>query len=274
MDIAGMVNNLVEDGYGIAPARAKVAHDIFLAAIKAAGFKDNITIKGGVVMSGLSKNVRRATMDMDVDFVRYSIGDTAIQRFVKKLNALEGVNISVQGPIIELKHQEYRGKRVYLSITDRSGTQVVTKVDIGVHTRAEVKQKDFTFAVVTAAKGVKLLANSNEQIFAEKLKSLLRLGVFSGRYKDVFDMYFLRDKVARRTLKTYLKMYIYDDPKMHERNAADVVGRVQSILQSSGYTKGLNNKKFAWLDADPKDVIQGLIEFLNGLGRRNVKKTN
>lgn len=274
MDIAAMVNSLVEGGYGIAPARAKVAHDIFLAAIKAAGFKDNVTIKGGVVMSGLSKNVRRATMDMDVDFVRYSIGDTAIQRFVKKLNALEGVNISIQGPITELKHQEYRGKRVYLLITDRSGTQVVTKVDIGVHTRAEVKQKDFTFAVVTAARGVKLLANSNEQIFAEKLKSLLRLGAFSGRYKDVFDMYFLRDKVARRTLKAYMKMYIYDDPKMHERNAADVVGRVQSILQSSGYTKGLNNKKFAWLDVDPKDVIQGLIGFLNGLGSRNVKKTN
>ena len=209
MDIAAMVNSLVEGGYGIASARAKVAHDIFLAAIKAAGFKDNVTIKGGVVMSELSKNVRRATIDMDVDFVRYSIGDTAIQRFVKKLNALEGVNISIQGPITELKHQEYRGKRVYLSITDRIGTQVVTKVDIGVHTRAEVKQKDFTFAIVTAARGVKLLANSNEQIFAEKLKSLLRLGTFSGRYKDVFDMYFLRDKVARRTLKAHMKMYIY-----------------------------------------------------------------
>jgi hypothetical protein len=71
-----------------------------------------------------------------------------------------------------------------------------------------------------------------------------------------------------------MKMYIYDDPKMYERNASDVVGRVRSILQSSGYTKGLNNKKFAWLDVDPKDVIQGLIEFLNGLGSRNVKKTN
>jgi hypothetical protein len=95
MDIAAMVNKLVQSGYGVAPARAKVAHDIFLAAIKAAGFKDNITIKGGVVMSGLSKNVRRATMDMDVDFVRYSIDDVAIQKFVRKLNVLEGVSISI-----------------------------------------------------------------------------------------------------------------------------------------------------------------------------------
>lgn len=43
-------------------------------------------------MSGISKDVRRATMDMDVDFVRYSISDAAIERFVKKLNSLEGVS--------------------------------------------------------------------------------------------------------------------------------------------------------------------------------------
>lgn len=36
MNIAEMVKKLIEEGYANAPARAKVAHDIFLAAIKAA----------------------------------------------------------------------------------------------------------------------------------------------------------------------------------------------------------------------------------------------
>ena len=36
MNIAEMVKKLVKEGYANAPARAKVAHDIFLAAIKAA----------------------------------------------------------------------------------------------------------------------------------------------------------------------------------------------------------------------------------------------
>ena len=268
MNIAEMVKKLIEEGYANAPARAKVAHDIFLAAIKAAGFKDNVTIKGGVVMSGLSRDVRRATMDMDVDFVSYSIGNAAIEKFVKRLNNLEGISISIRGAIAELKHQEYRGKRVYLTIADESGTQVVTKVDIGVHTRVEVKQRDFTFDVITAARGVKLLANSKEQIFVEKLKSLVRLGAFSGRYKDVFDMYFLRDKLSRRTLKAYMKMYIYDDPKMREKDAAAVAERVQNILKSAGYARGLRNKKFAWIDVAPNDVVQGLVEFLVGLGKR------
>lgn len=189
MDIASEVEKLMRGGYNKDAAWTKVAHDIVLAAIRAAGFKDHVTIKGGVVMSGISKDVRRATMDMDVDFVKYSISDTAIERFVKKLNSLEGVTISIRGRIVELKHQEYRGKRIYLTVKDTVGGEAVTKVDIGVHTRAEVRQKNFVFDVVTERRGVKLLANSKEQIFVEKLKSMLKLGAFSGRYKDVFDMY-------------------------------------------------------------------------------------
>jgi hypothetical protein len=268
MDFGKVVSELSAMGYKRAAARAKIAHDVVLAAIRSSGMKGFVTIKGGVVMSGITKAVRRATMDMDVDFVSYSIGNAAIEKFVKRLNNLEGISISIRGAIAELKHQEYRGKRVYLTIADESGTQVVTKVDIGVHTRAEVKQRDFTFDVITAARGVKLLANSKEQIFVEKLKSLVHLGAFSGRYKDVFDMYFLRDKLSRRTLKAYMKMYIYDDPKMREKDAAAVAERVQNILKSAGYARGLRNKKFAWIDVAPNDVVQGLVEFLVGLGKR------
>jgi len=37
-----------------------------------------LTVKGGVVMSSLTNVVRRATMDMDVDFLHYSLSDAAI----------------------------------------------------------------------------------------------------------------------------------------------------------------------------------------------------
>ena len=58
MNIAEMVKKLIEEGYANAPARAKVAHDIFLAAIKAAGFKDNVTIKGVVARGSSLKTLR------------------------------------------------------------------------------------------------------------------------------------------------------------------------------------------------------------------------
>jgi hypothetical protein len=37
-----------------------------------------VTIKGGVVMRSITGNVRRATQDMDIDFIRYSLSDESI----------------------------------------------------------------------------------------------------------------------------------------------------------------------------------------------------
>ena len=70
ISFAEKIAALKDEGYADAPARAKLAHDILLKAMEKCGFARNITIKGGVVMSSLTGDIRRATMDMDVDFVR------------------------------------------------------------------------------------------------------------------------------------------------------------------------------------------------------------
>ncbi len=82
-------------GYKRVAARAKIAHDVVLAAIRSSGMKGFVTIKGGVVMSGITKAVRRATMDMDVDFVRHSISREAIEAFVAKLDEASDCSIAI-----------------------------------------------------------------------------------------------------------------------------------------------------------------------------------
>ena len=69
MDFKSIAASLKALGYTPRKADAKIAHDIVLKAIEAAGFHDKVTIKGGVVMSGMTEAVRRATMDMDFDYL-------------------------------------------------------------------------------------------------------------------------------------------------------------------------------------------------------------
>ena len=85
---------LVSQGYRLAAAQAKVAHDAILLAMNKCGFKSHSTIKGGVVMSHITNDIRRTTMDMDIAFIHRSISDLSVQRFVKKLNCLPGIRIS------------------------------------------------------------------------------------------------------------------------------------------------------------------------------------
>ena len=44
---------LMAKGYTTDTANAKIAHDVVLDAVREAGFHDNLTVKGGVVFTGV-----------------------------------------------------------------------------------------------------------------------------------------------------------------------------------------------------------------------------
>ena len=162
MDFRSTATTLKASGYPPRKADAKIAHDIVLKAIEDAGFHDKVTIKGGVVMSGITDAVRRATIDMDFDFLGYSLGDVSIRRFVQRLNRVAGCEIRIDGDIQELRQSEYRGKRVNLVLTDEAGHSIKTKVDIGVHGNKSIEQVDFRFKVISDNAGVVLLESRQD----------------------------------------------------------------------------------------------------------------
>ena len=265
MDFRSTATTLKASGYPPRKADAKIAHDIVLKAIEDAGFHDKVTIKGGVVMSGITDAVRRATIDMDFDFLGYSLGDVSIRRFVQRLNRVAGCEIRIDGDIQELRQSEYRGKRVNLVLTDEAGHSIKTKVDIGVHGNKSIEQVDFRFKVISDNAGVVLLVNPKEQIFIEKLKSLLRLGVVSTRYKDVYDLFYLCSRVDTNILGEYLHMCIFKDEAMLENDVRDIERRLGRIFSSKTFLKRMANPDYAWLDEPVETVVGTLLEFFKGL---------
>ena len=101
-----------KEGYTEQNAEARVCQDIVLKAIAESNLSRNVTIKGGVVMRSITGSIRRATQDMDLDFIRYSLSEESIRQFIDRLNCLEGISIRIIGDIEDLSQQEYRGKRV------------------------------------------------------------------------------------------------------------------------------------------------------------------
>lgn len=127
MNLREMMTLYQEEGLTRELAAARVCQDIVLKAIASGPLNRNVTIKGGVVMQSLTNDTRRATRDIDLDFIHYSIEDDAIRRFVEQMNCIEGIRLEIVGEIQELKHQDYHGKSIKIRITDSYGTCIESK---------------------------------------------------------------------------------------------------------------------------------------------------
>ena len=155
MNLEDIVRKNVEEGYELIDARSKVAQDIILSKISKSEFKKNITIKGGVVMHSISNSVRRATRDLDLDFIKYSLENESIRSFIDKLNSVgDNITIEIIGEMEELRHQDYSGKRVHIRLVDTNNYNIDTKLDIGVHKLFELEQDDYYFNLDAIEDGV------------------------------------------------------------------------------------------------------------------------
>ena len=263
INIQKLVEQATENGYQGDNALAKVCQDIVLKALATGPLSRNVTIKGGVVMRSKTNNVRRATQDLDIDFIKYSLSDEYIDVFIYKLNCLDGIKITRLGSIEELKQQDYSGKRVFILIEDTEGNRVRSKIDLGVHNRFELEQEEYCFDIAHDDEGASLLINSDEQMFAEKLRSLLKFGPLSTRYKDVYDIYYLKNTVDMTKLISALDAYIFCDDSMREKSGKDIVKRLKFTFSDKTYIRSLDKSDKRWLDDGIDVITSGILEFVN-----------
>lgn len=186
MNINIIFNNYLSNGYSNLNAISKTCQDIILLQINNSNLNKNVTIKGGVVMYGLSNDKRRATRDLDLDAI------------------------------------------------NESATLVI---------------------------------NSKEQIVCEKLKSLLRFGIRTTRYKDIFDIYYLINKtdINKDDLLNIMNKLIIEDTVMKENNIHDIIKNLNHTIKNNVFKQSLSDARNNWLDISVDDVIDNVLDYFRFL---------
>ena len=111
------------------------------------------------------------------------------------------------------------------------------------------------------------LINSKEQIIVEKLKSLLKFGITSTRFKDIFDFYYLinNENLDKDKLIKYISILIFQDENMREYTIEDISKRLTSILNNSRFKSRIGTANNNWLDVPIEDVIESILNYFEGL---------
>ena len=258
----------MKNGYTRVNAIAKACQDIILKEISESPYFKNVTIKGGVVMHSISNDKRRATRDIDLDFIKYSLEDDSILRFINKLNDnKDGITITIDGKPEPLHHQDYDGKRVNVILNDSYNNTMKSKLDIGVHKNFDLEQEEYCFDLNAINTTATLFINSSEQIFVEKLKSLLKFGVLSTRFKDIFDFYYLinNTNIDKEKFNRYIKNIIFNDGTMLENNMDDVNNKMKTLFSDRIFIANLKDARNNWLDIPVDDVLENILAFLENV---------
>lgn len=142
-------------------------------------------------------------------------------------------------------------------------------MDIGVNKFLELEQEEMCFDLSMLDNEITLLANSCEQIFSEKLKSLLKFGIRSTRYKDIFDFYYLikKKKLVKEKLVKCFDILIYKDGTMNENNIEDIIKRLDGIFNNVGYRKILRQANNNWLELPVDEVTDFVIIYFKSLSK-------
>ena len=103
--------------------------------------------------------------------------------------------------------------------------------------------------------------------FIEKLKSLLKFGFVSTRYKDIFDFYYLinNEALSKDKLLKCFDTFIFRDETMKENNLEDIFNRLKRILHNKNYLRNLNTAKNNWLELPIEEVIKSVLDYFETL---------
>ena len=98
-------------------------------------------------------------------------------------------------------------------------------------------------------------------MLVEKLRSLLKFGTNSTRYKDIFDIFYLSQHIEIPKLKRCMDAYVIGDKQMRENNRQDVLNRLQRIFADKGYLKQIEQSGKNWLDIPVNEVVKEVLGF-------------
>ena len=248
----------INDGFKYPQAVARVVQEVILNKIYHSEFKDKITIKGGLVLFNLSSSNRRTTMDIYIDFIHHSIQDDKIIEMINLFNKVDdGITIELIFPIKELKQEDYKGKRITFSLIDSFGNKISnSKIDLGVNNKLFFNQEEYIFELKCLDKNVELLINSKEQIIIEKLFSLLKHGIRSTRFKDIYDIYYL---LKEKEADIY---YIYTILSNKYEELTRIKEILKDILLNEDFKEKASNTKYNWIQVDYEIIVKYILNFI------------
>lgn len=159
-------------------------------------YRNNIILKGGVLLSSIIGEDLRTTKDIDATLKSLPLNIESIENIFEEILSID-IEDNVKFEIVNIKdirlEDEYGGFRINVKGTfDKIRTNFFVEITTGdIITPREIKYK---YNSIFEDKKINIMAYTIETIIAEKFESIISKNITTTRAKDFYDLYMLMNK--------------------------------------------------------------------------------
>lgn len=167
-----------------------------LMRIAESKYKDNIILKGGVLLSSIIGEDLRTTKDIDTTLKSLPLNIYDIRNIFEEILFVD-IDDNVKFEIVSIKdirlEDEYGGFRINVKGTfDKIRTNFFIEITAGdIITPREIK---YQYHSIFEDKYINIMAYNIETIISEKFESIISKNITTTRAKDFYDLYMLINK--------------------------------------------------------------------------------
>lgn len=180
------------------------AMERFLERVSISQYKDNLILKGGMLMSSLVGIDNRSTMDIDTTLkgASLSVGDVlAMVQRIAEVDIDDGMTFSIKDGEEIMEDSEYGGVRVSM-VAHMERTVIPMKIDISTGDAITPEETLHGYKLMFEERTIDIWAYPIETVLSEKIETALARGVVNTRMRDYYDIYMLLESERSIDLET------------------------------------------------------------------------
>lgn len=229
-----------------------------LMRLEKSEYKDNIILKGGVLLSSIIGNDLRTTKDIDATLKGLPLTIEMVEEIFKEILSVD-IKDNVYFELVSIKDiritDEYGGFRLNIKGTFyKIRTNFFIEITTGdIITPREIKYK---YSSIFEDKKINIMAYTIETIIAEKFESIISKNITTTRAKDFYDLYMLIDNHKDEIDNGILKRAVINT--FNKRNTTydiNLFRETLEILESSDTLKNV------FMDYQSKLVYPQKVEY-------------
>ncbi len=204
-----------------------------LERLSVSQYKNNFTLKGGLLLSSIMGISTRTTMDMDTSVKGINLTDTELYKILKEIldiNVGDNVKFQIMNSTPIREEDNYGGLK-YNIIATFDNLKVNLSIDIATGDTITPKEIEYNYKMLFEDRKLQIMTYNIESIIAEKFQTVVSRGILNSRMKDYYDLYYL--VTYKEFSKENLKQAITKTFEKRNTNLKEIENTLSKIKESS-----------------------------------------